>query len=310
MTFLDKLRQARETGPSAYHFFLVDHPKAPDAVYVFLEGRDDSSFYTTFLRGFIRDIDKLHIYRCGNKKGVYEAYDKVERRSTHSEVILFFVDKDLSDILEENCLQATNIYVTDYYSVENYVVSVDMLRRVWEDFFFLRERRVDFGIVAEKFREELASFYDTMHPIAIWIVYCRRNGLSPILNNINLAHICTIDDDCATKPVEGLDLISELEQRCQVNTPEGYASACKEISSELLALEPKMYVRGKFELWFFIKFLERLEQGLNNSVLEHRQRLKVRTRIGKSNAMEILGPRAEIPKSLETFLERCFAAKQ
>jgi hypothetical protein len=306
MSFLDELRETRETASSAYHLFLLDYSKDPKAVYVFLEGRDDSSFYTAFLRKFASDFVALHIYRCGNKMGVYEAYDKVSRRSTHSGITLFFVDKDLSDILAEDYTRAPDIYVTDYYSVENYVVSENMLWRVWEDFYYVKEARVDFRIVAKKFREELTNFYDFIRPIMVWIVYCRRNGVSPTLNNINLSSICIVDEDCAVKSLEGLDLINELEQRCRVNTPEGYATACEKISSELLVLESKMYVRGKFELWFFVKFLERLKQGVNDITLELGQRLKVRTTIGKSNAMEVLGPRTDIPESLEIFLEEHF----
>lgn len=307
MNFADCLRKARDTAASAFHLFLLDYSKCQGQVYAFFEGRDDTSFYINFLRELSIPSEVPRIYRCGSKDGVYETHRKVTQRARQGIVALFFVDKDLADVLEQDYPKADNIYVTDYYSVESYVVTETMLRRVWEDFFYFRDARIDFEVVAQKFREEIDKFYNIMRPIMAWIVLVCKNGLSPNLANIDLAKVCFIDEDCTVFMVNDFELAKRLETWCGVTTPEDYEAVLQSVTSQLLELEPKAYVRGKYELWFFIKFIDKLARLLNEDVLGKDERLKTRTSIGRSNAMEILGPRAEIPPSLESFLRRNFA---
>jgi hypothetical protein len=126
MTFLDELKRARISPISVYHQFLLKNHSSPDGVHVFFEGDADFSFYTGFLHRFIPSSKRLFPYRCGSKANVYDTHSKVMSAPPKG-IVLFFVDKDFSDILNENYPAADNIYVTDYYSVENYVVTEDML---------------------------------------------------------------------------------------------------------------------------------------------------------------------------------------
>jgi hypothetical protein len=66
------------------------------------------------------------------------------------------------------------------------------------------------------------------------------------------------------------------------------------VVKDLLSLEPKIYIRGKFELWFFVKFVVKLEELVPE--------VKLRVPIGENSAVRLLGPRLQIPSSLEKFL--------
>lgn len=306
MTFLDELRCARLSPISVYHQFLLNNPNSPECIHVFFEGQGDYSFYTGFLRRFIPHPRCLFSYKCGNKTNLYETYSKVMSASPQG-IALFFVDKDFSDILNESYPTAGNIYVTDYYSIENYLVSEDMLIRVWNEIFHIPNATMNISNTQIKFLEELERFYEFILPVAAWIVCLRRSGLNPDLNNINLARFFYINNNLTLEKQREIifeDGIDILDQMCGVTTPVVCRLDSSSVAKELADLNPKMYVRGKFELWFFVKFIQRLIEALHLALSEMGENVRVRTPINEGNAIEVLGPRLQIPLSLEEFLRR------
>jgi hypothetical protein len=306
MRFIDGLRHERESPTAAYHQFLLNASKFPRDVHAFFEGQDDASFYTNFLRRFTSNPEGVHTYRCGNKRGVYEAHSKV-KNIRREERALFFVDKDLSDILNEDWEDASNIYVTDYYSIENYLVSEDTLFRVWTELFHFMNVTLDFSeIHLEKFQKELERFYQLVLPITAWIVYLRREEKRPNVNNISFPRFFYFGNDLTLQKSEELKQLGEiklLEQICREERPAGWLEESPTIMKELSALTPKTYIKGKLELCFFLRFVEKLRRVLDDSI-SGSGRVGVRTQLTEDNAIEILGPRLIIPHTLEEFLRR------
>jgi hypothetical protein len=305
MTFLDELKRARLSPISIYQQFLLkNHSSSSDCVHVFFEGHGDFSFYTGFLRRFAPHPNCLHSYKCGNKANVYATYSKIMLASPKGKV-LFFVDKDFSDILNENYPTAENIYVTDYYSIENYLVSEDMLVRIWEETFHFPNALMDVGSTREKFLQELERFYIFMLPISAWIICLRRRGLSLNLNNVRLARLLSINSDLTIEIRREMKFPGEfnyLEQMCGITTPSECWADFDLTVKELAKLNPKIYIRGKFELWFLVKFVERLLEVLQRAISDAGGNISVKTQINEDNAIEVLGPRLQIPPSLEKFL--------
>jgi len=301
MSFLDNLREARQSPAAAYQQFALQYPKTSNDVHAFLEGRDDPSFYFSFLLRAVSDINKIHVYRCSNKKGVYDAYAKVMRLVRKPSFVLFFVDKDHSDLIGEVYDTATNIYVTEYYSIENYLVSDSMFRRIWEDFFNAIQLKVDFDTISTKFQDELAQFYKFALPLSAWIILNRRKGMKPNVNNVKLGELCKFSEDLTLQAQPLTELISHLENVCGINCIDDVKSELSQVINELVNIEPKKYIRGKYELWFFIKFIEKMVLVLQSTTGES---IKIRTQIGEANAVEILAPRVQMPKSIEKFLQQ------
>lgn len=298
MSFLEDLREARRSPSAAYQQFALKYPKTSEDIHAFLEGRDDPSFYLSFLLRVVSDINKIHLYRCNNKSGVYDAYSKVMRLAKQSSFVLFFVDKDHSDLIGEKHQTASNIYVTDFYSIENYIVTEEMLHRVWEDFFSSINLSLDYDSVASKFRNELEQYYRLILPLSAWIVFNRRRGLRPNINNVKLGQLYAFNKELTVETVSMADLLAHLEQVCGIECPSDLSSELPNVMNELQNIEPKRHIRGKYELWFFIKFIEQLIITLKN---ENGSSIKIRTQIGEANAVEILGPRVQMPSSLHNF---------
>lgn len=220
MTFLDELIHDRQSPIAVYHQFLLNNKPSIRCYHMFVEGDADYSFYTGFLLRFMSNTEYLFSYQCGGKANIYDTYQKVINVPSHG-VALFFVDKDFSDILHETYPIAENIYVTDFYSIENYLVSEDMLTRIWNELFHFPKAMISIKSTQSKFRLELEHFYNVFLPLMAWIISLRRSGLKPNLNNINLSNIFFINDDLSLEKrgeASNIDEIEILEKMCGVTT--------------------------------------------------------------------------------------------
>lgn len=244
MSLLEELRRVRKSAAAAFLEFIQENARSRDSVHAFFEGQSDLSFYTNFLERFIPPPTILYTYLCGGKHGVYETHRKIMQRGEPQSVVVFFVDRDFSDLLNESHPIAETIYVTDHHSVENYLVSSSMLHRLWNEMVQVRAE--------------------------------------------------------AKTEADYTGMISILDSHCKLVTPAEYLPAIELVKDELCAIPPKQYVRGKFELWFFIQFINELIRMLRNIPLS----VKYKPQIGLDTALSILGPRLSMPPSLEDFLQR------
>jgi hypothetical protein len=248
------------------------------------------------------------LYICGDKEGVYKVHNLIMSNARQG-IVVFFVDKDLSDIFGENWIQAFNIFVTDYYSIENYLVNKDMFYRVWTELFHFTGQAVDLKEdVLNKFNEELNKFYEYMLPLVSWGIYLRQRGIHPNLKNINFSDFYFFSDEMKLEKSEKAKRLGDirlLEAICNAQTPPNCMQEIDSITQELSLLPPKAYISGKLELSFFIAFIDVLVNRLSQELISTRNRGRVllRTQINAHNAIEILGPRVIIPQSLKEFLQ-------
>ena len=308
MVFLDELRRARESPVAAYQEFLLHYQRVPkDAVHAFFEGHDDVSFYINFILGFVDDANNVYTYKCGNKEGVYQTYHQITKLQNLQNKVLFFVDKDYSDVLGEDYPKDKRIYVTNYYSIENYLVSEEILYRIWNEIFhFNGINPMSFDIIKNKFQEELNNFYDFIMPLTVWIIHQRRSGIQIDLKMLKLSQLFSFNQDLILEKREQINQGDEMtifEQIYKKPTAFNWQAMSHLITEELKILPPKFYVRGKFELWFFVKFVSGLSDLIKNLLLNAGEGIKIRVPIGEENAIMVLGPRIQIPESLNKFLK-------
>ncbi|HLP90257.1 MAG TPA: DUF4435 domain-containing protein [Nostocaceae cyanobacterium] len=332
MDFLNLITEESEEA-GAYQEFLLYHKPKNRTFHIFLEGNDDFSFYKNFIHNIIIEnipdskkyTDYFHL--CGSKEKVYELYQKVSPRLRNNKSRgLFFVDKDFSDFLGNNYPSDTNIYVTDCYSVENFLVTEDILRRILQEIYHLNnldlenvlhKHRLNSDSIINLFLEELKKVQLLLIPIIAWIICIKRNGGKPNLNNIRFESIFQIDDFhltlCKIKNGKYSTRLKYLESVFNVSTPPNLWVQILNEARKLRKIfnndNPKIYVRGKYELWFFIQFLNKLEKRIRDVINlyippdgKKKPSFKVTTKINKENAIEILGPRVICPTSLKDFL--------
>ena len=73
------------------------------------------------------------------------------------------------------------------------------------------------------------------------------------------------------------------------------------LTYQVADLEPKKYIRGKFELWYLISFLRALSNSL--TAKDQHKRAVIKVQLTHENALEILGGKVPSPSSLNEFLD-------
>ena len=94
-----------------------------------------------------------------------------------------------------------------------------------------------------------------------------------------------------------------LEKHCDVDTPQKSWIQIKKTVEYLKLYHAKSYIRGKYELWFFVTFINKINiiKDANDRPL-----FKSKTQINEGNAVAIIAPRVPFLSSLKLFLEQNF----
>jgi hypothetical protein len=303
-SFLDGIVAEAESEESLTVFLLFKQKSSTikKRVHAFYEGFDDSSFYSGFLERFF-PVHELVKYECGSKKKVYTAFADINPEVLSNDIALFFLDKDFSDFIPENNPVAKNIYVTDYYSIENHLVSEEMLSKVWRDTFHITKGSIEVDRFQNKFLQELKKFYEYITPLMAWIIALRRKSDTQQLvfgEAKLLSKFYSFDNELTlTKSATVIQSgeINEFATIRHINPSVVSQPELDAVIQELASTEPKKFVRGKYELWFFIKFLDKLRE-----LLEQRKVVNVSLQISEGNAIQILSGKFYSLASLEEFL--------
>lgn len=314
MSHKEVLEDAGTSAAGPFHEFLLNiHPHT---LHVFVEGPDDFSFYGNALAPYLDLFDDYEHYICHGKRQVYDVRTDVLSHTSaadwwNSMCILYFVDKDHSDLAEQSFSPAEDVYVTDYYSFENYLVTEQMLKRVFQDFInFYEGKRPRLEDHVNRFGTVLGQFYEIARPVMVWGIYNRKLGKEISFGNVKpgkLFEVRVLEGEVEVLSKIGPTdecYVNLLDRLCKVCTPDSFYAEKQSTNDSLSTLEPKVYTRGKYELWIMLRYVDLTLQFLRTnsngryklryslSKLEDRDRSKV--------IAQMLHP---LPTSLSEFLE-------
>ncbi len=313
MSFLDQLRSERESAATAFHQFVFGLPHTWPAVHAFYEGMSDQSFYSGFIRSGLSGAGQLHGYVCGGRDEVLDVHRRVHDHprppsEANALVSLFFIDRDFSGLCDVPPLDAADVLVTDYHSIENYLVSEEMLQITWTEVLHCVDNTEAYRLIRQRFSEVLSSFYEHCHFLSAWIVFLDKHGGKANLPNLDLRRLFRVNEDLALDVVASSALL-EVERMGNAKTPPGFEEFVRIFRERTDGLDPKMWIRGKHELWVFVEFVTRLRTCIQDRDPSTGKRLRIRTPINHQNAMEVLGPRARQPESLRRYLREWIPAR-
>lgn len=299
-SFLDALKAAPKSSQAKLNTFLLSFQPQGKAIAIFLEGRDDPSFIRVNVQRFAEQKGlSVETIILGNKKEVLNAYDYLEKRFPNHPKIMFFVDKDHDDLIGENRGTKTEqgLFVTQYYSLENYLVSETAIAAILTDFWGWDSSNKAIAIACQKFDQFQQDYPQVFLPLMAWLLATRRLGEKPNINNIQIS-ILTIDINYKMMLNCEPDIYTYLGIVCHVNIQPDPMTIDSTIR-ELEALPTKVWLRGKQELWCLIRFLSRLEEEVKTGQIK----LKIRSQININNIVELLSPRLPCPSDLRDYLD-------
>lgn len=316
MAFIDVLEMAGDIPEASYIKFLHQYKFRDKTLHFFFEGLDDQSFYVNFLENVFPKDYSFHYYVCNGKNNVYTNYNDINWTVYNKNRVLFFTDKDLDDIIGVTNFKDENIFVTQYYSMENYLVTAEVYGRFLREICYVTDDQV-IDDLKNEFIKQLDFFTDKMISISAWVVYCRKNKLQVNLNDIDISKIFSISNDFKIKRCLSSGHKTPFEYICSTTKTNYFNySEIKSISKELRSIQPaKIFLRGKYELWFLYAFCNNTVEFtiplLNKEIKKHntssgvkKTKCKVTISIKPENIIQITAPRVRVSPDIDKFLNR------
>ncbi|WP_315712580.1 MULTISPECIES: DUF4435 domain-containing protein [unclassified Bradyrhizobium] len=210
--------------------------------------------------------------------------------------IYFFVDRDFDDLKGYNA--GPDLFLTDMYSIENYLVSERVLTSILVDEFKCAGERIEAVLLC--FGRVLQCFHLSMRAANLRIFAARRLGIgvrnSGLENRITKFVVVELD---AVKPlISTADLLELIPLDREPTTEE-----MKDLENEFDKLEPSARYRGKFILSFFLRWLDLLAEERwqpNKSLFA----TSLRSHFSSQQlSKRSLATRSELPHGLRTFIE-------
>jgi hypothetical protein len=302
MSFVDELRSSRTGKTSVLHEFLTNYAPTQPRVHAFVEGDDDVVFYKTVLEAKVDRKHRVYMYQCAGKANVFAAFGEIVKRFPACRTTMFFVDKDIDDILGRLWPTDPRIFVTDTYSIENYLVGRESLIILTNNFVQCRDVSFDTTLLLQQFDRELKRFHKLVTPLMALITYAKRSAMRPNVSNIQLRELFVLSVDCRPRVRSG-DRLAYVCKAAGIVIPPAAVNRVIEIVQELERLPAKRYVRGKFEIWFFVEFFKSLTAQMEAAASEVGGKVKLRSPIEHGNITSALAARIQVPENLERFLQ-------
>ncbi|WP_186126127.1 DUF4435 domain-containing protein [Burkholderia gladioli] len=277
--------------------FAIFASALPRGVRIFsYEGPDDKLIYDYWIRRLRVDF-RYEPYVCKNKCAVLELFDSLERdRTGLGNEVFFFVDCDF-DFLQGRAPD-NKIFVTDRYSVENYVVCSSLLDDLLKIEFHCNGHPEHRARIVAHFEKIYVNFLEITKDINLRIFISRRlniRQLNDLPVRINaLAEVTLLD--VAPREFSVSDLV-RLER-------EPSDEELVRLRTEFERIDPMSGYRGKFALLFFVRWLCLLRRDRLSSESVLFAGIPVpENGINGGFSFATLAPKAPAPEKLSEFLD-------
>lgn len=220
----------------------------PWPIFIF-EGPDDKSLFGEWIRRLAPQLVYEPIIASGKDQALKYYDTLVSDVSEFDEWLYFFIDRDFDDLKGRE--PSAQIFITDHYAVENYVVNEQVLDEALKDELHCHGEIQIRAEVIEAFRKIFEDFLSIVKPLNFKLYCARRYDVA--IDNLpkRISKIADIDYDgltAAELPCEqGVTLAREFT-----------LLEVSEATREFESLDPRTRYRGKFSMMFFVKWLEML----------------------------------------------------
>ncbi len=238
----------------------------------------------------------LHCHVCNGKPKLSSVRSEIHGLNFDRARYVFFVDRDYDDFLGTQIVIDDRTYLTDRYSIESDVATEEALKILLVDFGGMSKADAAYTRIVEGYRKGFILFAQRIISISAWIISMRAQGRKVNLNNVNLGNVFEITSTIGIRKKRG----GFNCFRKEVGLPDAdvpFAELVHWIKT-LRSIEPKRWIRGKYDLWFFRSYLLAL-------ISKHHSRSckwKIPGPLREDRMFEALGGRVPSPKSLEKFL--------
>ena len=264
------LRDQARTPHALYHEFALAQSKcATDAHFLFFEGVDDPVFFAGHIVPRLNGRD-YYEFICNGRDGVIKVQELCARDGRASNRTLFFIDKDHTDILGAATEFPSGLFQTECYSFENYIVCKQVFRRFWTERLRLQCTDKRYSEYADLFDKLHCSFAARMRLLMAIVLIGRGIEGRPLaklnLNNVNLEKVISVDLSAGKvrwMPSGGQHFLAASNIKQSGIRVRG-DDVRRVYRTFLRGRDSKSYIRGKYELWFFVRLLAAMSRTLSD----------------------------------------------
>ncbi|GJI96100.1 hypothetical protein RugamoR57_28180 [Duganella caerulea] len=264
---------------------------------VAMEGKGDKFVYSQWIRRILPDLE-FEPFACGGKTKVLSLKAAVEADLNNlSKGVIFVIDRDFDDL--RGCEPSGSLFMTDAYSVENYLVaSVVVQELLTNDFDCHAQPLLRHDIIAD-FERLYSEFLTAMRDANRRIFLARRLGI-PVVGGVpkKLSDFVVVE----LSSIKRTDMTPAEFIKLEREPSEEEASL---YSGEFDAMEARSRHRGKFAIMFLMKWLEllALDRRAENSVWFGNLAKNVTINV-QGITLGVMATRSTIPTGLPEFIQR------
>lgn len=283
---------------AALHQFMILYKPNAESYHFFFEGEEDGLFYMPEARRYTKKA--LHFYVCGGKKNVIQARDDIKSRGYDPKACLFFVDRDYDDYLGTQPKIDEHTYITDSYSIENDICSIDAARVLLTDILLINQADPEFAKIEGQIKEHRAIFQTELRKLTSWILAAKDEGCKPNLQNTK--GLKGIMDICNGRPEITKAGFNEFRRKVTSSERKPSLAAMIKWARRIKTENPDLWIRGKYCMWFFHKsMLIAIKESNSRREAAGGKAIAIHPALRDGKIFEILGGRIHIPSSLQSF---------
>lgn len=316
MSLLDVLDEKILSPEATYIKILSQYKTNDNTIFCLVEGIEDISFYRPFLEIYKEDVTVKYIV-CNGKQNVIDNYRDIDWNFYDKKRVLFFIDKDFDDYIGKEIVVDNNVFITDCYSIENYLVDEKILEKFIIDNCLITNESV-IKITIENFKNEHNTYVRQLKMISAWMMYCRKNNFKVCFNEIKMSDLFKIDQNGKLKKKTLSSYSSKFQYLCEKTQTNHFDIEEIRYYYNLISIEgnPKKFIRGKYELYFMFIYLKYISEHVVNEISKEVKsynkkasskdritRPKSTIQFNEENIFQVLYNKTLIPQKLKTFIQ-------
>lgn len=290
---VEKLKRAR-SSPAVLKLKLAklrsEDPNVP--IFAF-EGDDDKIIYYQWVRRSKPEMS-YESFPCNGKDQLLALLDSVRDDMTGlADAVYFFVDRDFDELKGRS--PGDDVFVTEHYSVENYLVSSDVLEEILKIEFHCHANKETRDEIIKIFNRTYDEFLELTRGINKRLFVARVMGASvkPLPEKINrIAKVNLLGVEPGTQTDAEVVEFRDVEPVPQ-----------PEVIAAFERLDGRERYRGKFALMFFIRWLDELAEQARAPDRGVFARVDNRSAVRRSEVtLTSLASKSALPAGLSAFI--------
>ncbi len=253
--YLAEMRGSREKSAVLKAKITTLRSSIPTTLIFVFEGIDDKSVYHSWIARVSPEL-KYEPFPCGGKAHVLSLLEIVSRDVNDlKDGIYFFIDRDFDD--SRGVILTPNSFMTDEYSVENYLVNSEVLEEILKNEFHCHAQPTVREPIIGLFTQAYESFLNCCRDLNFRIYVARRVPIE-LRGHLpdKISQLASIEVDSVHPSDKALNELVKLLR-------EPTEAEMAEFSKYFDELDPKARYRGKFSLMFFFRWLSALATDRN-----------------------------------------------